>query len=218
MTTRYGGEDEATLSVDYDGGLQAAADDGRVAVFHGPEGRPAAPTNPPEVDSPFLGLFKRGEPGGTPAHPRNGRDEAGWWTGTDPSGLPTIPPGVIPSASGTCPYVTVEEVNAAFGSTATLTNSDGDCTFTFSNFSTVVVSIEEGSDLSTSKMLLGDTAKDLNVGGFPAVSGVFIGQPLVHVQKGANQMQVLGVLTGSDDATIAKLVQIATIAVGRWPG
>jgi hypothetical protein len=135
-----------------------------------------------------------------------------------PSGLPTIPPGVIPSASGTCPYVTVEEVNAAFGSTATLTNSDGDCTFTFSNFSTVVVSIEEGSDLSTSKMLLGDTAKDLNVGGFPAVSGVFIGQPLVHVQKGANQMQVLGVLTGSDDATIAKLVQIATIAVGRWPG
>ena len=30
MTTRYGGDDEATLSVDYDGGLQAAADDGRV--------------------------------------------------------------------------------------------------------------------------------------------------------------------------------------------
>ncbi|GAA0918873.1 ATP-binding protein [Virgisporangium aurantiacum] len=95
MTTRYGG-DEETFSVDYDGGLQAAADDGRVAVFHGPEGRPAAPTNPPDVDSPFLGLFKRGEPGGTPARPRNGRDEAGWWTGTDPSGLPTIDPLQLP--------------------------------------------------------------------------------------------------------------------------
>ncbi len=39
---------------DYDGGLRAAAEGGRVAVFRG-AGRPAQPA--PEVDSPFLGLF-----------------------------------------------------------------------------------------------------------------------------------------------------------------
>jgi hypothetical protein len=61
-----GGEDEASLSVDYDGGLQAAAEVGQVAVFHGPA-TPHDPSGAPaEVDSPFLGLFKRGEPGAPP--------------------------------------------------------------------------------------------------------------------------------------------------------
>jgi len=41
---------------DYDGGLRAAAEGGRVAVFHG-AGRPVQQQQAPEVDSPFLGLF-----------------------------------------------------------------------------------------------------------------------------------------------------------------
>ena len=41
---------------DYDGGLRAAAEGGRVAVFRG-AGRPAQQQQAPEVDSPFLGLF-----------------------------------------------------------------------------------------------------------------------------------------------------------------
>src|SRR6185437_7664984 len=40
---------------DYDGGLRAAAEGGRVAVFRG-AGRPVQ-QQAPEVDSPFLGLF-----------------------------------------------------------------------------------------------------------------------------------------------------------------
>jgi hypothetical protein len=138
-----------------------------------------------------------------------------------PSGLPTFPPIDLPSANpsvvaGTC-FVTGPEVTQIWGSTATVNSSEDDCTYTFENFSTIVISIETG-DLQTSHILLGDTAKDITVAGAPAVSGVFIGQPVVYVQKGANQMQVLGVLVGSDDATMAKLVQVAELAASRWPG
>jgi hypothetical protein len=135
-----------------------------------------------------------------------------------PSGA-TLPPGVIPSASGTCALVTPQEIGAAMGGTATLTDtSDGECTYTFSNFSSVIVSVEASTDLQSSKIIFGATAKDITVAGLPAVQGVFIGQPAVYVQKGANQLQVQGILTGSDDATIAKLVQVATLAVARMPG
>ncbi len=59
---------------DYDGGLRAAAEGGRVAVFHG-AGRPVQHQQAPEVDSPFLGLFDdpsrraRPEPPAPPAPP-----------------------------------------------------------------------------------------------------------------------------------------------------
>jgi hypothetical protein len=133
----------------------------------------------------------------------------------------TIPSGLLPSGgtSGTpCTLVTAEEVGSIFGSAASFTDTtNGDCSFTFSNFSTVNVSIETGTDLSTSRILFGATAKDVTVGGLPGLTGVFIGQPAVHVQRGADELQVLGILTGSDDATIAKLVQVATLAVSRWP-
>jgi hypothetical protein len=136
-----------------------------------------------------------------------------------PSGEGTLPPGVLPSTSDTCAFMSPEEISTAMGATATLTDvSDGDCTFTFSNFSSVNISTEAGTDLQAAHFLFGATAKDTTIAGLPAVTGVFIGQPAVYVQKGANQLQVLGILTGSDDATIAKLVQIATVAVSRWPG
>jgi hypothetical protein len=137
-----------------------------------------------------------------------------------PSGLP-FPSGVIPipSASGTCAFMTAQEVGQLWGSAATLTDtSNGDCSFTFSNFSTINISTESNTDLAGSRVLFGATAKDITVAGLPAISGVFIGQPAVYVQKGANQLQILGILTGSDDATVAKLVQVATLAVSRWPG
>jgi len=150
---------------------------------------------------------------------------------TLPSGIPTIPPfqsippingtlppGVIPSASGTCTLMTASEASTIMGSTATLTDTtDGDCTFTFSNFSSVNISVETEVDLQTAHILLGDTGTDITVAGLPAVSGVFVGQPVVYVQKGTNQLQILGILTGSDDATIAKLIQVATLAVSRMP-
>jgi hypothetical protein len=66
----YGeGEEEAVHSTDYDGGLRAAAEGGRVAVFRGPGRGPAAdrPVSAPpssDVDSPFLGLFRGEENGG----------------------------------------------------------------------------------------------------------------------------------------------------------
>jgi hypothetical protein len=66
------GDADTVQSEDYDGGLQAAADHGRVAVFQHPGARPAGSAMP-EVDSPFLGLFKRGEPGAPPARKHNGR-------------------------------------------------------------------------------------------------------------------------------------------------
>nr|BFE63730.1 hypothetical protein GCM10020063_082560 [Dactylosporangium thailandense] len=83
-------DDDAAQSTDYDGGLRAAAEGGRVAMFRGTgpgapgssrpagengtnggTGRPGGPQRPvsgkpaPEVDSPFLGLFDD-QPGGPP--------------------------------------------------------------------------------------------------------------------------------------------------------
>jgi hypothetical protein len=80
------------------------------------------------------------------------------------------------------------------------------------------LSVENGTDLSGARVILGNTAKDITVGGLPGISGTFIGQAALYVQKGANQLQLLGILTGTDDATMAKLIQVATLAVSRWPG
>jgi hypothetical protein len=135
-----------------------------------------------------------------------------------PSG-PTLPPGVLPSDSGTCAFMTSAELGAIMGGAATLTDtSNGDCTFTMSNFSSVSISVESDTDLQGAHILFGTTAQDITVGGLPAVSGVFIGQPAIYVQKGGSQLQVMGILTGSDEATMGKLVQVATLALSRWPG
>jgi hypothetical protein len=135
--------------------------------------------------------------------------------------IPSFPPIVLPSGlptSGDCPLLTAAEIGTIMGSAPISTESTDGCTFTFSNLSTVNVSIESGSDLNASKTVFGASARDLTVAGLPAVSGTlpFINQPALHVQRGADQLQVFGFLLPADDATIAKLVQIATIAVGRW--
>jgi hypothetical protein len=131
----------------------------------------------------------------------------------------TLPPFDLPSGdpnAGTCPLVTAAEVGGIMGSVATVTSSDGDsCTYTLQNFSGVGITRESG-DLATVKMLMGDTARDITVGAYPGVSGAIFGQAVVYVQRGAEQLQVLGVLTGNDEASIAKIVQIATIAASRW--
>lgn len=135
-----------------------------------------------------------------------------------PSGE-TFPPGVLPSAdanSGACLLVSAAEMSSLMGGTATVTDNSGNsCSYTFSNFSSVIITLDTG-DLNTANILFGDTAKDLTVGNLPAKSGVFIGQPAIYIQRGTAQLQVLGILTGSDDATFAKLVQVATTAVSRW--
>jgi hypothetical protein len=58
-----GVDDDTGHSVDYDGGLQAVAEGGRIAVLHGHgtanTGKPSTPAQkppPPDIDSPFLGL------------------------------------------------------------------------------------------------------------------------------------------------------------------
>src|SRR5689334_4561860 len=58
-----GVDDDTGHSVDYDGGLQAVAEGGRIAVLHGHgtgnTDRPSTSAQkqpPPDIDSPFLGL------------------------------------------------------------------------------------------------------------------------------------------------------------------
>ena len=103
------------------------------------------------------------------------------------------------------------------GGPASVTDSSADsCSFTFANFTSIVVSTSNESDLSGVQFLFGSAGKQLTIGNLPAISGVIIGQPAIYVQGNGVQLEVIGVLTGSDDATVNKLVQIATIAVGRW--
>ncbi|MGC9670323.1 ATP-binding protein [Planosporangium sp. 12N6] len=75
-----GPDDDQGRATDYDGGLQAVAEGGRIAVLQG--GGPVRPANgwsapatarsgevPPDIDSPFLGLVGGASPAPTPAAP-----------------------------------------------------------------------------------------------------------------------------------------------------
>jgi hypothetical protein len=144
-------------------------------------------------------------------------------------GLPSIPPINIPGftippigggpigepSSTPCTIVTAAQVGQIFG-TQVLDSSSSptDCTFETSLASAVSVSTTSDTDLSGIQFLLGNTAQQSTIGGFPALSGTFLGQGAVYVQTPSGQVQVLGILTGTDAGTMAKLQQIATLAVG----
>jgi hypothetical protein len=140
-----------------------------------------------------------------------------------PINLPgfTIPPIGVPggvTSTTPCQLVTAAEVGQIFGGQVVdQSTSSTDCTFQASLTSAISVQMTNDTDFTGVQFLLGNTAQQSTIGGYPALSGVFIGQPAIYVQKGANQLQVLGILTGSDPTTIAKLQQVATIAVGRMP-
>lgn len=133
----------------------------------------------------------------------------------------SIPPIGLPGGGGSstpCQLVTTAEMSQIFGTQAVdQSTSPTDCTFQVTLASAVSVSTTNDTDLSSSGILLGNTAQQTTVGGFPAVTGSFIGQAVVYVQKPSGQLQVLGILTGTDPATMTKLQQVATIAVGRMP-
>jgi len=138
-------------------------------------------------------------------------------------GLPSgggieLPPGAIPTGSVPCGLVTGAEVAQIMGTTFT-DASDGatNCTFVSNSFATLSVSSDDSTDLQGVQFLLGNTAQQINVGGFPGLSGTFMGLPVVYVQKPSGQLQVLGFLAGNDPNMIAKLQQVAQIAVGRMP-
>ena len=130
---------------------------------------------------------------------------------------PTTMTSPTPSASE-CDLVTVDEMSLVMGEQATLGdgNTDTDCTYVLADFAAVDISTDVG-DLETTRILLGKSAKNIEVAGLPALSGTFIGQPMVFVQKGDSQLTVMGLLlNGKKGVVIAKLAQIAAIAVGRW--
>ena len=133
----------------------------------------------------------------------------------------TIPPIGVPgggTSATPCQLVTAAEVGQIFGAPVTdESDSATDCTLAVSLTSAVSVKATSDTDFSGLQFLLGTTAQQSTVAGFPAESGTFIGQALLYVQKPSGQLQVLGILTGSDPATFAKLQQVATIAVGRMP-
>jgi hypothetical protein len=107
---------------------------------------------------------------------------------------------------------------AIFGSAPIFTDdSSGDCAMTLSNGITVTVSVESNTDLQTSRILMGDSARDITVAGLPGLSGVILFVPTVQVQRGSDQLQVIGFAMASDEAFIAQLVQVATVAVSHWP-
>lgn len=154
-----------------------------------------------------------------------------------PSNLPSIPPqssgGIVlpsfdfsfppielPSAdanSGVCLLVSPAEMSTIVGGQVTVTSNDSNsCTYTLPSFATVVVTLDNSEDLSGVQFLMGEGAQSTTIGGFPALAGTVLGQPAVYVQKPGQQLQVLGVLVGSDQASIDQMVQIANTAVARW--
>ncbi len=137
-----------------------------------------------------------------------------------PSGF-NLPSGLnLPSAdpnSGSCALISAAELSAIMGATYTVTGNDNSsCTYT-GGFSGVLISVTPDTDLTGARFLFGDSAADLTVGGFPAISGRVFGQPGVYVQRPADQLAVQGILLGEDPALIDRLVQVANTAITRMP-
>jgi hypothetical protein len=130
-----------------------------------------------------------------------------------------IPSGLLPSAdpnSGACLLVTPAEMSSILGAQVTVTESDtNSCSYTLPSFATVIVATTGDTELTGVRFLFGDSARDITIGGFPAISGLAIGQPGVYVQRPNGQLTVQGILLGNDDATMQRLVQVATTAVAR---
>lgn len=140
--------------------------------------------------------------------------------------IPTFPPGVIPTpapgssvdtTTGMCRLLSAAEVGAVMGAAVTITEGTSDsCTYTAAQtFATINVRTETG-DLTAARFLMGDTAKEITIGQYPGLSGTFMGSPLVYAQRGNDQLVLQGILVGSDEASVAKVVQLATTAASRW--
>jgi hypothetical protein len=140
--------------------------------------------------------------------------------------LPSIPPIVLPSgliptpaAGSACALITAAEVGSILGSAVSEAddNSPLDCTF-ITGTTVLGVTTSQGGDLASIRFLFGESVQDINVGGLPGLSGAIMGLPAVYVQRGSDQLQITSVsFSGADPNFNAKLVQIATIAVSRWP-
>ncbi len=129
-----------------------------------------------------------------------------------------IPGFSLPPGAAACTLVTSAEASQILGAQVTDQSDDPtNCTFLLPNFTAVSVTANSDTDLGGSQAIMGTTAQQSTIAGFPALSGAIFGQPVVYVQKPSGQIQVLGVLLGSDAATITKLQQLAAIAVGRTP-
>lgn len=90
------------------------------------------------------------------------------------------------------------------------------CTYEVNNSSaTLNVRVEHG-EMALNRSLLGDTAADIEVGGYHGLSGSFVGSPIVYVEREGEQLVLQGVLLPGDEAGIARLVELALVAARDW--
>ena len=90
------------------------------------------------------------------------------------------------------------------------------CTYAVNDSSaTLNVRVEHG-DMELNRSLLGVTAVDIQIRAYTGVSGSFVGSPIVYVEREGEQLVLQGVLLAADDAGIARLVELAGLAAGRW--
>jgi hypothetical protein len=173
---------------------------------------PSGPTIPainipsiPPLNLPSGGL------GGLPGLPGL---PSGGLGGLFPSGLGiAIPTGSVP-----CALISAAEVTQIWGAPMTDTSDNAtNCGFVSSSLFSVSVQATTDTDLSGAQFLFGNTVQQINVGGYPGIQGAFLGQAAVYLQKPSGQLQVLGILTGTDAATYTKLEQVAATAIQRMP-
>ena len=129
---------------------------------------------------------------------------------------PTAPPTLDPNG-GLCRLMTGAEVADVLGAAVTVTEAAPEsCTYAVGDGSaTLNVRIEHG-DMELNRSLLGETAADIEVRGYDGVSGSFVGSPIVYVERDDEQLVLQGVLLPGDEPGIARLVELAEVAAGRW--
>jgi len=134
-----------------------------------------------------------------------------------PSGI-VIPPIEIPSGQVPCSLVTSAEVQQILGESVTDTSESAtNCTFITPTIATVSIEATTDTDLTGVQFLMGNSAQQVNIGGFPGLAGTALGFPAVYVQKPTGQLQLLGFLGGDATDMVNKLQQLAGIAITRMP-
>lgn len=145
---------------------------------------------------------------------------AGGGTGTppaQPTGQPTGQPTQPGGAADPCSLITAAELSQITGEEMEQQAEEepGQCTFSGPGMAGLNLRFED-SDLSTARMVLGDTAADATVAGQPAVIGSLMGV-IAYVEHGSQLFVVQSVLTEDTPEMRQTVLDIAEAAYARIP-
>jgi hypothetical protein len=197
-------------------------------------GAPATTPAQPPAETPAGPGDTPAPPADTPAPPATTPTQPPADTPAPPADTPAPPadtpaagtPGPDPTPGGVtgdvCALISAEEMSEIMGVTMLLQPIDaeetGTCTFAAQGMGIPAVTLRfEGGDLTVPRMLFGESAQDVTIGGRPAVMGMLFGI-IAYIQLDSQQMFVVQSVLTEDTPQVRQQVQsIGETVIQRIP-